>query len=121
MQTAPTTTAGERHQDIPEVSPEIDNLPGAEPNQHAHGAKGEPLHALIGALVGIPQLLLARPEVFHLADNLLHHLLDTAEVGLDGLELLLALDAGPITRVGANVDVELDRPVRVGNSFCSPR
>jgi hypothetical protein len=29
------------------------------------------------------------------------------------------LDAGPVTRIGTDIDVELDRPVGVGNGACT--
>jgi hypothetical protein len=41
-------------------------------------------------------------------DDLGGELLDAAQLGLDGLELLGGLDGGPVLCVGANVDVELD-------------
>lgn len=99
-----------------EISPQVDNLPRTQTNQHTHGAEGEPLHALVGALVGVTQALLTGAEVVHLADNLGDHLLDTAEVGLDGLELLLGLDAGPVAGVGADFNVEFDFAGWIANS-----
>lgn len=104
---------------IPEISPQINNLPSTQSNQHPHRAERKPLDPLVGALVGIAQLLLPRPQVLHLADNLGHHLLHAAEIRLDGLELLVDLDAGPVAGVGADVDVELDGAVRVGDAFCA--
>lgn len=41
-------------------------------------------------------------------DDFASKFLDAAQVGLDGLELLVGLDGGPVLGVGANVDVELD-------------
>lgn len=101
-----------------EVSPQVDNLPRAESHQHAHGAKSKPLHSLVGALVGIAQTLLTRTQVLHLCDDILDHLFDAAEVGLNGLELLLDLDAGPVAGVGADLDVELDFTEGVGVGAC---
>jgi tetrahydromethanopterin S-methyltransferase subunit F len=34
---------------------QVNNLPSTKPDKHTHGAKSEPLHALIGALIGITQ------------------------------------------------------------------
>jgi hypothetical protein len=31
--------------DVPEVSPQVNNLPSTKPDKHTHGAKSEPLHA----------------------------------------------------------------------------
>lgn len=92
----------------PEVSPQVDNLPRPQTNKHAHSTKSKPLHALVGALVGITQSLFARPQVLHLRDNLVDNILNTAEVCLDGFELLLGLNAGPVAGVGADFDIELD-------------
>jgi hypothetical protein len=97
-----------------EVSPQIDHLPCAQTHQHPHGAEGKPLDTLIGALVGIAKTLLTGTQVLHLCDDVLDHLFDTAEVGLDGLELLLNLNAGPVAGVGADLDVELDFAEGVG-------
>lgn len=97
-----------------EISPQVDNLPRAQTHQHSHGAEGEPLDTLIGALIGIAETLLAGTQVLHLCDDVLDHLFDTAEVGLDGLELLLNLNAGPVAGVGADLDVELDFAEGVG-------
>lgn len=77
---------------VPEVRPEVDDLPSAECNQSAHGANGEPLDALVGALVGVPQLLFASTKVVHLGDNLGNQLFDATQLSLDGLELLVRLD-----------------------------
>lgn len=98
-----------------EVCAQIDNLPRAETDQHTHGAEGEPLHSLVGALVGITQPLLTGAEIIHFTDNLGNHLLNAAKVGLDGLEFLLGLDARPVTGVGANFNVEFNFTERVGN------
>lgn len=100
-----------------EISPQVNNLPSTQTNQHTHGAESEPLHALVGAFVGITQALLTGTEIFHLADNLGDHLLDTAEVGLDGFELLLGLDAGPVAGIGADFNVEFDFAEWVANSI----
>lgn len=97
-----------------EVSAQVDDLPCAQPNQHAHGAKSKPLDSLVGALVGITQTLLAGAEVVHLSHDIGNHLFDAAKVGLNGLELLLGLDAGPVAGVGANLDVELNITGRSG-------
>jgi hypothetical protein len=93
---------------VPEISPQINNLPSPEPNKHTHSPESEPLHTLISALIGIAQTLLTRTQVLHLGNDISDHLLDAAEVCLDGLELFLGLDAVPVAGVGANVDVEFD-------------
>lgn len=92
----------------PEISPQVNNLPHAQSNQHAHSAKGKPLDTLVGRLIGITQLLLAVAQVFHLIDNLGNHFFDSSQVGFNGLELLLRLDAGPVARVGADFNVEFN-------------
>lgn len=94
----------------PEVGAQINNLPRTKTNQHTHSSESEPLHTLVGALVGITKTLLTGTEVVHLGDDVGDHLLDAAEVGLDGLQFLLGLDAGPIAGVGANFDIEFDFP-----------
>lgn len=101
----------------PKVSPQINNLPSTQPNQHAHSPKRKPLDALIRALVGIPQLLLARTQILHLVDDFGDHLLDAAQFGFHGLELFLGLDARPVAGVGADVDVEFDRAGGVGDGI----
>lgn len=92
----------------PEVGAQVNNLPSTKTDQHTHSSESEPLHTLIGALVGITETLLTGTEVVHLGDDVGDHLLDAAEVSLDGLQFLLGLDAGPITGVGADLDVEFD-------------
>lgn len=91
-----------------EVGTEIHNLPSPETNQQPRGADAEPLDTVVGALVGIAQLLLTKTQVLHLVNNLGRQLLNAAQVCLDGLELLLGLDGGPVTGVGANIDIELN-------------
>lgn len=91
-----------------EVSPQVNNLPSTEPNKHTHGPESEPLNTLIGALIGITQTLLTGTQVLHLGNDIGNHLFDAAEVCLDGLELLLRLDAVPVAGVGANVDIKFD-------------
>lgn len=92
----------------PEVGAQVNNLPSTKTNQHTHSSESKPLHTLVGALVGITETLLTGTEVVHLGDDVSDHLLDAAEVGLDGLQFLLGLDAGPIAGVGTDFDVELD-------------
>lgn len=100
----------------PEVSPQVDNLPSSQTNEHTHGTEREPLHPLVGALVGITQTLLTRAEVIHLCNDVGDHLLHAAEVGLDGLELLLCLDGGPVAGVGADLDIEINFTGGIGDS-----
>lgn len=102
---------GEFHE--PEVRPQVQDLPDPEHDQDEGGAEPEPLDPVVGALVGVAQLLLARPQVVHLAHDLGDHLLHTAKVRLDRLELLGGLDRGPVLCVGADVDVEFDVAGRV--------
>jgi hypothetical protein len=91
-----------------EVGPQVHDLPSPEADQQHGGADAKPLDARVGALVRVPQLLLACAEVVHLGDDLGDGLLDAAEVGLDGLQLLGGLDGGPVLGVGTDVDVELN-------------
>lgn len=98
---------------IPKVSPQINNLPSTQPNQHPHSPKRKPLNPLIRTLIGIPQPLLASPEILHLINNFTDQLLDVTKVRLDRFELFLSLDAGPVARVSADVDVEFDGAVGV--------
>ena len=97
----------------PEITPQVYDLPRAQADQHQHGQIAEPLHTLVGALVGIAQLLLPRTQVIHLGDDLANDFLDAAELGLDRLELFAGLDGGPVFRVGADVDVEFDVARRI--------
>lgn len=90
-----------------EVGAEIHDLPDPEADEQPGGADAEPLDAVVGALVGVAELLLALAQVVHLLDHLGRHLLQAAQVGLDGLELLGGLDGGPVLGVSADVDVEL--------------
>ena len=99
----------------PEIRAQVHNLPHPQANQQKGGAHAEPLDAVVGALVGVAQGLLAGAQVVHLADHLGDHLLDAAQLRLDGLELLGGLDGGPVLGVGADVDVELDVAVGVGD------
>lgn len=92
----------------PEVRPQVHNLPCPQNNEQPGRSDAEPLDTVVCALVGVAQLLLALAQVVHLADDLGGELLDAAQLGLDGLELLGGLDGGPVLCVGANVDVELD-------------
>lgn len=92
----------------PEVRPQVHNLPRPQNNEQPGRPDAEPLDTVVCALVGVAQLLLALAQVVHLADDLGGELLDAAQLGLDGLELLCGLDGGPVLCVGANVDVELD-------------
>ena len=90
-------------------------MPAPEADEEHGGANAEVLDAAVGALVGVAQLLLAGAQVIHLADDFGHHLLDAAQLRLDGLELLGGLDGRPVLGVGADVDVELDVAIGVGD------
>lgn len=91
-----------------EVRPEIHNLPPPKSNEEESSAHAKPFNTVVGAFVGITELLLTSAQVVHLANNLANHFLDTAQIGLEWLKLLGGLDGGPVLGIGANVDVELD-------------
>jgi len=99
----------------PEVGAEVHDLPHPKGEEDQGGDDAEPLDAGVGALVGVAQLVLTELEVVHLLVDLGHELLDAAQLGLDGLELLSSLDGGPVLGVGADVDVELDVTEGVGD------
>ena len=91
-----------------EVGSEVHDLPGPETDEEPSSSDTEPLNTVVGALVGISELLLSGAKVFHLGNKLAGDLLDTAELSLDRLELLGGLDSGPVLGVGAYVDIELN-------------
>lgn len=97
-----------RWENEPEVRPEVHNLPPPKSNEEEGSGHAEPLDTVVGALVGITELLLTSAQVIHLANNLADQLLDTAQIGLEWLKLLGGLDSGPVLGIGANVDIELD-------------
>lgn len=92
----------------PKVSPQIHNLPRAQPDQHSHTPHRKPLHPLIRTLVRIPQPHLPLPQVLHLPDHLLHLLLDPPDLRLHRFQPLLGRHLAPVARVRADVHVELD-------------
>lgn len=96
-----------------EVGPEIHDLPSPQGNEQHGGSNSEPLDASVGALVRVSQLLLSRAQVVHLGNDFRDGLLDTAQVSLDGLQLLGGLDRRPVFRVGTDVNVKLDVAVGV--------
>lgn len=49
----PTSSADLNKMLRAEVGTQVNNLPRAQTNKHTHSAEREPLHTLIGALVGI--------------------------------------------------------------------
>ncbi len=100
----------------PEVGAQVHDLPPPECDEDHGGDDAEPLDAGVCALVCVAQLVLAELEVLHLLVDLADELLDAAQLGLDGLELLLGLDGGPVLGVGANVDVELNVAEGVGDA-----
>jgi hypothetical protein len=106
---------------IPKISPQVNNLPCAKPNQHTHRAEGKPLHSLIRALICVPQFLLAGSQIFHLFDNLLYQFLHPSKINLDRLKLLLGLDTRPISGISANVNIKFDVTGRVigSSGFCN--
>lgn len=102
----------------PEIRPQIDNLPSTQSSQHTHRPKSKPFYTLIRTFISISQFLFPSPHVLQFSDDFLNHLLDSAEVGFDGLEFLLGLDGGPVSRVGADVDVQFYLAGRVCAGFC---
>ena len=94
-----------------EVSPQVHDLPSPEGNEHPGRSDTEPLDTVVGAFVGVTQALLSCAHVLHLLHDIHGGLLDTAQVGFDGLELLGGLDGGPILSVGTNVNVEFNGAV----------
>lgn len=111
-------TMGEKGRDKPKVSPQVSNLPSPQPNKHPHRPERKPLNPLVGTLIGIPQLLLSRTQVLHLIHDLGDKLFNAAQFSLNGLKFLLRLDAGPVASVGADVDVQFDGTVGVGDGVC---
>jgi hypothetical protein len=101
----PTHRLEREKTNIPEISPQINNLPRAQSHQHAHGPQRKPLDPLVRALIGVAQLLLAHAQVLHFLHDLIDAGLDAPQLRVDGLELLGGLDRRPIARVGADVDV----------------
>ena len=99
----------------PEVRSEVYNLPRAQRHEHSHGANSEPLDTLVRALVGISQPDLTSSQVVQLSNNLGSDLADSLELRLHGLQLLAGLNGIPVFCVCANVDVELDVAVGVGD------
>lgn len=91
-----------------EVGAQVHDLPSPETNKQPGSAHTKPLDTVVGALVGVAQLLLSATEVVHLHDKLGGQLLDTAQFSLDGLELFGSLNSGPILGIGTNVNVEFD-------------
>ena len=99
----------------PEVRPEVHNLPRAQRHEHSHGANSKPLDTLVCALVGVSQSDLTSPQVVQLSNDLGSNLADSLELGLHGLQLFAGLNGIPVLCVRANVDVELDVAVGVGD------
>jgi hypothetical protein len=99
----------------PEVRPEVHNLPRTERHEHSHGANSKPLDTLVGALIGISQFDLTSPQVIQLSNNLGSDLADSLKLCFYWLELFAGLDGVPVFCVGADVDVELDVTVWVGD------
>lgn len=105
----------------PEITPQVDDLPGTQANQHQHGQISKPLYTVVCALICVPQLLLPGAQVVHLGDDLADDFFKTAEFGLNRLELLTSLDGGPVLGVGADIDVEFNVAggVQVAGGLCS--
>lgn len=94
--------------DLPEVCPQIHNLPCAQSDQHAHSSQCEPFDALVGAFVRVPQLLFSLSQIFHLLHDLVDRLFYPPQFRLHGLQFLRRLHGRPIFRVSSNVDIEFD-------------
>lgn len=92
----------------PKVRPQIHDLPRPQPNQDPRSRDAKPLNTVVGALIGITQLLFPMAQIVHVAHNLLHLLLNVAQFRLKRLQLLRGLDGTPVLGVGADIDVELD-------------
>ena len=99
----------------PEVRPEVHNLPRAQRHKHSHGANSKPLDTLVGALIRISQPDLPSSQIVQLSHDLGSNLADSLELCLHRLQFLAGLDGIPIFCVGANVNVELDVTVGVGD------
>lgn len=104
---------------IPKVSPQVNNLPSPQPDQHSHCPECKPFNTLISTLIGIPQSLLTSSEIFHFLDNLANQFFDAPKIRLDGLELFLSLNGGPVTRIGADVDIEFNGAVNISTIVCT--
>jgi hypothetical protein len=61
--------------------------------------------------------LFSAPEIFHLVHNLGHQFFDTPKLCLDRLQLFRCLDSRPILGICANIDVEFNMTVGIGDSF----
>ncbi len=105
---APTQSQISCGNNVPEISPQIHNLPSAQPYQHSHSPKSKPFDSLIRALVRVPKLLFSRPEVVHLPNDLPNQLFNASQLRLYRFQLLLCLDSRPVSGVGANIYIQLD-------------
>ena len=99
----------------PEVRSEVHDLPRTQGHQHAHSADSKPLDTLVCALVGISQPDLTSSQVVQLGDNLRGDFADPLELCFHRLQLLAGLNGVPVLGVGADVNVQLDVAVRVGD------
>lgn len=99
----------------PEVRPEVHNLPRAQRHKHSHGANSKPLNTLVCALVGVSQPDFTSSQVVQLGHNLGSNFADPLELRLHGLKLLAGLNGIPVLCICANVDVEFDVAVGVGD------
>jgi len=88
-----------------EVRPEVHDLPATKSHQRRHNRQRKELDTLVGALVGISQLLFAPPQVIHLVDDLGGDGFDASQLDFDRLQLFRRLDRGPVTRVRTDVHV----------------
>ena len=93
---------------VPEVGSEVEDLPRPKTNQQSSGSNAKGPNTGVGALVGITELLLTVAKVFHLLDDLADKLLNSTELGLYRLQLLVGLDGCPVLSIGANINIEFD-------------
>lgn len=106
---------------LPEVCPQINDLPCSQSNQHPHGSEAKPLDSGVRALIRVSQLLFSAPEVFHLRNDFGDQLFNASEFCLNRLELLSGLDSRPIFGVCANVNVEFDMACRISGVVGCPK
>lgn len=104
-----------KHCRSPEICPQINDLPGAQSDQHAHRSQSKPFNALVRTLIGVSQFLLPTSHIVHLSNDLTYQRLNPTKVSLNGLKFLLRLDSRPITGVGPNINIELHVTGRVAD------
>jgi len=101
---------GDSH--IPEVTPQVDNLPATHSYQRHHYRNSKELDPLVCTLVCVSQLLFSSPQVFHFVNNLSSNGLRLPELNLQGLQFFGGLNGIPVSCICANVYVELNNAGR---------